>query len=81
MRFERVVKQVFDMLQEVRIGTIVAVWGDGGVSAHRDLAFRYRTLPTGEREAPLTSFVSNGEIPSVTDIRDRIKQAFLALQH
>ena len=75
MRFERVVKQVFDMLQEVRLGTIVAVWSDGGVSAHRDLGFRFRVLPTGQREEPLTTFVADGTVPSVADIRERIKRA------
>ena len=75
MRFERVVKQVFDMLQEVRLGTIVAVWSDGGVSAHRDLGFRYRVLPNGQKEEALTTFVSDGFVPSVADIRERIKRA------
>lgn len=75
MRFERVLRQVFDMLQEVRLGTVVAVWSDGGVSAHRDLGFRFRTLPSGRKEEALTTFIADGAVPSVTEIRERIKRA------
>jgi hypothetical protein len=75
MRFDRVVTQVFNMLQEVRLGTIVAVWADGGVSAHRDLAFRHRVLPDGRRESPLATFVATSDVPSVVAIRDQIKRA------
>ena len=76
MRFDRVVTQVFTMLQEVRLGTVVAVWADGGVSAHRDLAFRHRVLPTGRRETPIATFVATNSVPSVVDIREQIKHAF-----
>ena len=63
MRFERVVKQVFDMLQEVRLGTVVAVWSDGGVSAHRDLGFRYRTLPSDTDALGPGLFVATARTP------------------
>jgi hypothetical protein len=75
MRFDRVVTQVFTMLLEVRLGTVVAVWADGGVSAHRDLAFRHRMLPSGVRETPLATFVASAQVPSVVDIREQIKRA------
>jgi len=72
---ERVAKQLFEMLEEVRLGTIVAVWRDGSVSAHRSLGFRYRTLPDGSREEPMTSFVKEGEVRSVAMILTRIQRA------
>lgn len=72
IRLDRVVLRVFEMLREVRLGTIVAVWWDGGVSAHRDLAFRHRILPSGEREQPIATFVADGKMVSVTEIRERI---------
>ena len=75
MRFEQVVNRVFAMLSDMRLGTVIAVWQDGGVSAHRDLGFRYRVLPSGEREVPVTTFVSFTEVPSVIEIRERIKAA------
>lgn len=58
-----------------RLASVVAVWPDGGVSSHRDLAFRYQVLPSGQKEEPVTTFVADGRIPSVTEIRDRIKRA------
>lgn len=75
LRLDRIVLQVFEMLREVRLGTVVAVWWDGGVSAHRDLAFRHRVLPSGQREAPIATFVADGRMVSVTDIRERILRA------
>lgn len=75
MRFERVVMRVFEMLQEVRLGTVVAVWWDGGVSAHRDLGFRHRTLPSGKREEPVATFVKDNQLRSIIEIRERIKRA------
>jgi len=65
---ERVARQVFEMLAEVRLGTVVAVWRDGSVSDHRSLGFRYRTLPDGSREEPITSFVKDMEVRSVSFI-------------
>ena len=76
MRFEQVVNRVFAMLTEMRLGTVVAVWADGGVSAHRDLGFRHRVRPEGEREEPVATFVSFTQVPSVLEIRERIKRAF-----
>ncbi len=64
-----------EMLEEVRPGTIVAVWADGSVSAHRSLGFRYRTLPNGTREEPLTSFVKDLERPVLAPIEGRLRQA------
>jgi hypothetical protein len=75
MRLDLVVQQVFDMLSEVRLGSVVAVWRDGGVSSHRDLGFRYRVLPSGEREEPVVTFVANNEARSVDMIRERILKA------
>jgi hypothetical protein len=75
MRLDLVVKQVFDMLMEVRLGSVVAVWRDGGVSSHRDLGFRHRVLPSGEREEPVITFVKNNDVRSVTEIRERILKA------
>ena len=75
IRLDRVVLRVFEMLREVRLGTVVAVWWDGGVSAHRDLAFRHRILPSGERETPIATFVADGGLVSVTEIRERILRA------
>ena len=75
MRLDLVVKQVFDMLREVRLGSVVAVWRDGGVSSHRDLGFRHRVLPSGEREEPVVTFVANNEVRSLTEIRERILKA------
>jgi len=75
MRLDLVVKQVIDMLAEVRLGSVVAVWHDGGVSSHRDLAFRFRVLPSGQREEPVVTFVANNEVRSVTEIRERILKA------
>jgi|GEM_PF-6847121 len=75
IRLDRVVLRVFEMLREVRLGTVVAVWWDGGVSAHRDLAFRHRVLPSGKREEPIATFVADGRLMSVTDIRERILRA------
>jgi hypothetical protein len=42
------------------------------VSAHRDLAFRYRVLPSGQREEPIATFVADGGMVSVAEIRERI---------
>ena len=78
MRLERVVTSVSQMLGEVRFGSVVAVWLDGGVSTHRDLAFRYRVLPSGAKEEPIATFVANDEVPSVADIRQRIRAALTA---
>jgi hypothetical protein len=72
IRLDRIVLRVFEMLREVRLGTVVAVWWDGGVSAHRDLAFRYRVLPSGQREEPIATFVADGGMVSVAEIRERI---------
>ena len=78
MRLEQIVNRVFALLTESRLGMVVAVWADGGVSAHRDLGFRARTLPSGEREQPVATFVSFTEVPSVVEIRERLKKAFAA---
>ena len=72
MRLELVVNRVYEVLQEVRFGSVVAVWTDGGVSSHRDLGFRYRTLPSGAREEPVATFVRSSVVPTVREIRDRI---------
>ncbi len=74
VKLDRVVRQVYEMLMEVRLGTIVAVWWDGGVSAHRDLGFRQRVLPNGSRETPVVTFIADGQVPSVAEIRERIKK-------
>ncbi len=63
------------MLAEVRPGTIVAVWQDGSVFAHRSLGFRFRTLPDGSREEPLTSFVKDVDGRSVASIDERLRRA------
>ncbi len=75
MRLEFVVNRVFEVLQEVRFGSVVAVWTDGGVSSHRNLGFRYRTLPSGAREEPVATFVRSSVVPTVREIRDRILHA------
>jgi hypothetical protein len=68
--------EVYDLLGTVRVGTVVAVWADGTVSDHRHLGFRYRTLPDGKHEEPVTSFVAAGIRPYVQDIAARINAAF-----
>ena len=40
-----VVSEVFRMLQEVHLGTVIAIWPDGSVSSHRSLGFRHRVTP------------------------------------
>lgn len=75
LRLEFVVNRVYETLTEARLGSVVAVWSDGGVSAHRDLAFRFRRLPDGSREEPVVTFVRNGSMPTVREIRDRILHA------
>ena len=80
MEVEDVAREVFRELQEARLGTVVAVWRDGGVSAHRHLGFRHRRLPDGSREQPLTSFVKDLRVFSVADIRARIERALAAPQ-
>ncbi|MEO6101196.1 MAG: hypothetical protein ABIQ34_12860 [Tepidiformaceae bacterium] len=72
---DRIAQRVFEMLAEVRPGTIVAVWQDGAVSAHRSLGFRFRTLPDGSREEPLTSFVKGVDGRSVASIGEQLRLA------
>ena len=70
-----VVNEVFRVLDEVRPGTVVAIWPDGSVSAHRSLGFRHRVTPEGMREEPVTSFVRATELPSVREIEERLRHA------
>ncbi len=72
---DRIARRVLEMLEEVRPGTIVAVWADASVSAHRSLGFRCRTLPNGMREEPLTSFVKELERSALGSIEGRLRQA------
>ena len=71
----RVTERVSEMLADVQLGTIVAVWRDGSVSVHRSLGFRYRTLPDGTRDEPLTSFVKDIDVPSLAEIQVRVQRA------
>jgi hypothetical protein len=72
---EQVSRDVYELLSRSRIGTVVAVWADGAISAHRQLGFRYRSIGNGLREAPLTPFVSSPDLPSAWQIRERIDAA------
>lgn len=80
MDVEALATRVYELLGTVPVGTVVAVWADGGVSDHRHLGFRFRTLPGGKREEPVTSFVAAGIRPYVQDIAARITAAFERLE-
>ena len=69
-----VVSEVFRMLQEVHLGTVIAIWPDGSVSSHRSLGFRHRVTPEGVREEPVTSFVRATELPSVREIGEKLRR-------
>lgn len=69
-------REVYAVLAGSRIGVVVAVWADGGVSAHRQLGFRHRSLPGGIREQPVMTFVAGPETPSAWDIEARLDEAF-----
>ena len=74
---ESVVNEIFRTLQDVRLGTIVAIWPDGSVSSHRSLGFRHRVTPEGVREEPLTSFVRANELPSVREIEAKVRRILI----
>ncbi len=76
MRLDHVARRVAEMLREARFGTTVAVWPDGGVSAHRGAELPPRTLPDGTTEQPVVTFVSFTEVPSEDVIRERLRSAF-----
>jgi hypothetical protein len=78
MRLDRVARQVVAMLNDARFGTTVAVWPDGGVSAHRGTELPPRTLPNGDIETPVVTFVSFTEVPSVEVILERLQSCFTA---
>ena len=63
-----------------RIGVVVAVWADGGISAHRQLGFRRRSLGDGEKEEPLVTFVTGPETPSAWTIQERLDSAYARRQ-
>ena len=72
---DEVVSRVMEALSVAPLGSVVAVWLDGEVSVHRDLAFRFRYLPGGNREEPLATFVRNGRVQYEAEIRLRIERA------
>ena len=72
---DEVVGRVVDGLTGAPLRSVVAVWLDGEVSAHRDLAFRFRYLPGGNREEPLATFLRNVQIRSESELRSRIERA------
>ena len=80
MDVEALATRVYERLGTVRVGTVVAVWADGGISDHRHLGFRSRSLPDGRKEQPVTSFVAAGIRPYVQDIAARITAAFDRLE-
>ncbi|MGH2633798.1 MAG: hypothetical protein ACRDG3_10350 [Tepidiformaceae bacterium] len=81
MDVESVSREVFEMLEHSQLGFVVAVWADGGVTAHRQLGFRDRPIADGRREAPLTSFVRFSSLPSVYEIQERIERAASQPRH
>ena len=72
------------MLLRVRVPRIyvgLALWEDGGVSAHRDIDFRFRYLPGGSREEPLATFVRNDQLQREAGTRPRIDRALEHFSH
>jgi hypothetical protein len=69
-----VVNEVLRMLEEVRLGTVVAVWPDGSVSSHRSLGFRRRVTPEGVQQEPVTSFVRASELQSAREIQEKLRR-------
>ena len=80
MDTEATAREVYELLSRSRLGTVVAVWNDGSISAHRELGFRYRSLGDGRREEPLITFVSAPELPPAWQIAERIEAASIAHQ-
>jgi hypothetical protein len=76
MDVDELAAAVYERLGIVDIGTVVAIWANGEITAHRHLGFRFRVLPDGKRESPVTSFVAAGIRPYIQDIAARIKAAF-----
>ena len=75
MTVEDVTDEASRELEAAALGTVVAVWRSGEVSAHRNLGFRHRLLPDGSREEPLTSFIKAQREFSLAELKARIEQA------
>lgn len=79
MTVEDVADEAFRELEAAALGTVLAVWRSGEVSAHRHLGFRHRLLADGSREEPLTSFVKARREFLLEEVKARIERA-LSLQ-
>ena len=62
-------------LMAAALGTVVAVWRSGEVSAQRNLGFRHPPLPDGSHEEPLTSFAKDSRRWALSEIQGRIERA------
>jgi hypothetical protein len=65
--------EIYARLEEARLGTVLAVWKDGGVS-FEGLGFQGRRTKDGDREQPLVTFVAGSGL-SYHQILQRLAQA------